>query len=437
MNGPVPAAAVWRKVLGGLLALLGALYGLQMASPLRLNTDAIVFLFLGQSAAAGKGFLVHGQPTHFPAGYPAMLAGLDAAGLGASWAYIGLNCVFVAAAVWCSYRLYRQAFDFSGVMASALCVLVLLCHVLVKHLTLPISDTVFMGLAMMALLACQRAVRSWRWLPVAAGLVVIAVAVRTVGIALVPALGWACLPQGPEEGLRGHLLTLRGLWNTRRGVVVGGVAALVLAAAGGVRVIARTAYVREAGEVFQGHGGLVPGFIWISRSRLLEWAEVAINVPMAKLPAAAAAVLPFIGAAVLAVILGGFWLRRWRAGVVEVFLLAYLFILFCWPYYDARFLLPVVPLALGAMGLWFRRLPRAGRAILLSWTVCFVLGGTAALLYSTRLSLSGQRFPDLYGTAETKACYRVAFGQGTATDQADPDMLALLRAYEKRAAARH
>ena len=426
-----PAGLMRQRLLGWTLALLGVLYLLQMTSPLRLNTDAIIFLYLGQSAAAGQGFLLHGRPTHFPIGYPAMLAGLDLAGLGASWAFIGLNCLFVALAVAASYGLYRRAFGFSGLLAMGLCALLLLCYVLVKHVTLPVSDVVFLGLATAALLACQRAESHKQWLPLAGGLVIGAVAVRTVGFALVPAWLWASLPQSivGDAANRRRALTAWAQAQPYRAAACG--AGLLLILAGAVLTISRTAYVREAGEIFRHFGGPLAAVGWLANHRLLEWAEIAVNVPASKLPPTAEGLLPLVGALVLVMVLGGFWLRR-QVGSLEIFLLAYLFILACWPYYDARFLLPVVPVALGGLGMWFVRLPRIWRTGLYLWLGCYVLAGGAVLFYSTQLSFAGARFPELYGGPDLKPSYRAAFGQSFEPEKVNDDALALLRTYGKR-----
>ena len=143
-----------------LLVLLVATYLLQMLSPLRLNTDAVVFLTLGESAASGHGFLFRGHSTHFPSGYPMMLAGLDCVRLGVSWAFIGLNCLLAGAAVFASYLLYQRAFGVSGRIAEFLCALLLLCWILIKHVTLPTSDVAFLGWTSLALLACNQAERT-------------------------------------------------------------------------------------------------------------------------------------------------------------------------------------------------------------------------------------------------------------------------------------
>ncbi len=79
------------------LISLSILYLLQLASPLRLNVDAIIFISMAESFINGHGFLYHGLPTHFPPGYPALLSFLDFLGLGYSWPFISINIAFLAA----------------------------------------------------------------------------------------------------------------------------------------------------------------------------------------------------------------------------------------------------------------------------------------------------------------------------------------------------
>ena len=236
-------SSIRRTAIRCLLVLLAATYLLQMLSPLRLNTDAIVFLTMGESAASGHGFLFRGQSTHFPLGYPIMLAGLDCAGLGASWAFIGLNCLFASAAVGSSYALYRRAFGVSGQVAELLCALVLLCWVLVKHVTLPTSDVAFLGWTSLALLACNQAERTrnsrrgWT-LAVAGALVIASVATRTAGIALLPAFLWACLlPELQSLSLNSCFRNLIAWGKGHILLVLAGIGLLLFALVGAAQLI--------------------------------------------------------------------------------------------------------------------------------------------------------------------------------------------------------
>ena len=69
----------------------------ELASPLRLNTDATVFLSLAQSFLEGDGFVFEGRITHFPVGYPLIVATLDRIGIASSATFISVNILSVGA----------------------------------------------------------------------------------------------------------------------------------------------------------------------------------------------------------------------------------------------------------------------------------------------------------------------------------------------------
>ena len=64
----------------------------------------------------------------------------------------------------------------------------------------------------------------------------------------------------------------------------------------------------------------------------------------------------------------------------------------------------------------------------------FSLSGVVALAYSTRISLSGRRFSELYGDATLRPTYRLAFGSRDAVKSGKvyPKALHLLCRYEPR-----
>ena len=79
-----------------LLGFLVLAYLLQLFTPLRTNTDAISFLEIAASAGDGHGFLIQGEPSHFPPGYPFLVAALDRAGLACSTVLVGSNLAALA-----------------------------------------------------------------------------------------------------------------------------------------------------------------------------------------------------------------------------------------------------------------------------------------------------------------------------------------------------
>ncbi len=150
-------------------ALLVFAYLLQARSPLRLNTDSVVLLSIGASVADGHGFLYRGEATHFPPGYPAMVALLDRLGLASSWSFILLNCAFLGVSLVACYLFCRNPLGLAPSASAGACCMVMLSFVLVKHVTIPVSDVAFLGLFTLVLLLLSRSrdeagyVR-WSWL---------------------------------------------------------------------------------------------------------------------------------------------------------------------------------------------------------------------------------------------------------------------------------
>jgi hypothetical protein len=131
------APLVSYRLAQGILLLLGFFFVFQAFSPLRLNTDAVVLLSMGESAAHGHGFLNNGQKTVFPRGYPALLAVLMRTGLAHPWAIIGMNIVFLSVGLFATYSLLTRESIENKTVVLTICSLFLLSFVVIKHITFP------------------------------------------------------------------------------------------------------------------------------------------------------------------------------------------------------------------------------------------------------------------------------------------------------------
>jgi hypothetical protein len=165
--------------------------------------------------------------------------------------------------------------------------------------------------------------------------------------------------------------------------------------------------------------------------------EIVVNVPAARAPSLLRVALPLAGAVALLFYLVGLWGRRTSVGALEVFLIAYSAILLVWPYYGPRFWLPVIPpflafVWLGAQEIVAKiRLPRpASTAMCVAFVVVFLLLGATALVYSTRISLAGEKFPERYGSGILTETYRAALGQAHDPKKVDQRALRLLKRYD-------
>jgi hypothetical protein len=415
----------YKHYLACALIALWAAYFLQLASPLRLNTDATSFLTLAESWLDGQGFVIDGQPTHFPVGYPLLLVALARSGLACSASIIGLNLVMLASGCAGTAYLLRRSFRFDPAVIALLCMMTLLSWVFVKHATLPLSDVPYFGLSMVCLATLrwsidQSSSRRLIGLSVATILMTAAISVRTVGIALVPALAVSCLPSDAWTKLP--------LWlkrDPRRSVVF--FATLFVATVAASIAVAQTRYFSEMLAEWV-------GFSELSRMRLEDWGELVINTSMAKLPRSLQTVFPCAGAIGAILVCCGA-ARRAKFGIVDVYTVCYTAILLIWPYRDCRFWLPVFPMLAAYAWIAFEAVASVQwvRKAGLAYVAVFALMGCVGLSYSSRISLSGERFPDLYGGGVYRDSYRALSasrsGRNGANNQGDPTLVRLLERY--------
>lgn len=421
-------------------ALLGvavAFYATYLFSPLRLNRDAVEYLWMAYSAVDGAGF----PDSRYPIGYPALLAGLDRAGLGVSWAFVALNLGFLALGLAATFRLLREVLGSSHEEATSICALPLFSFVFVKHAAIPIADIAFFGLSTTSLYAMVLAARctgpcARYYVAISAAVLLVAatLSVRTAGLALIPAMLLCMLPgrrgNEPSQGA----LTSRGEPGARL-VVSFAILAVALLLTQGFGLLQ---YVRDLTSQYAQYGVLDQltsnlGF------KLSEFGEIAVNAPRSRLPRSLWVALPVIGTAGLVLTLLGIWRRRRKLGVLELYFLSYLLMLVAWPASDSRLWLPVIPMMMAWVTTALQtdspsRAARNGLLLYLSW---FCASGGAAMYYSSYQSFSGDAFPDRYGMGGALTpTYRLAFDRAQSVDgEQDIDSLALrmLRRFEPRA----
>jgi hypothetical protein len=411
-----------------LLLVLAICFVLQVFSPLRLNNDAITLLSMGESAAHGGGFLNDGQKTFLPSGYPALLAVLLKAGFAHPWVIVGLNMVFLSVGLFAAYCVLSREFFEDRTLILLICSFSLLSYVVIKHSTIPLTDVPFFCCSMSCIAVMSRARRvdsnlRFAVLASASGLLAVAaMAVRTVGVALFPplifvivsSLEWGSLLKG--FSIRARLI-IAAVW-----VLVGGGATLLLATTkywGFLIGVAKNANV--------------PGLILqILSDRLLELGELLGNFPTSKLPTKLHFMVPWMGLVLLVVVLLGLATKRKKIGPTEVFLICYMGILFAWPFYDARYWLPVIPLLIAYTVLAVKSL-RFPKAVIAIYCIAYATLGFGVIAYSSRISFAGCKFADRYGDGSLRATYCAtlrACGDCGDPHKVDAKVLRLLREYK-------
>jgi hypothetical protein len=410
-----------------LLVLLLICFAAQVFSPLRLNNDAIVLLSMGESAAHGNGFLAGGRETVFPPGYPALLAVLLRTDFAHPWVIVGLNVVFLLVGLLAAYSLLIREFFEDKAVVLTICSFFLLSYVVVKHFTIPLSDVPFFCCSMccLALMSRARGVDSnlrFVLLAVAAWLLAVAaITVRRVGVALVPPLVFMIV-----RSPRVELLLKRPSLRAKLIIVVTSVFVCV----GTVQAVRKTSTLSD----FMGAARKVkvPTLVLqIFSYRFTELGELFGNVPLTKMPTRLHVMVPWIGLTLFLLTLVGLSTRRGKICPTEVFLVCYTGILFVWPYRDARFWLPVIPLLIAYSILAVKRL-RLPKIVVTVYCIMFATLGFVAIAYSTRISFAGSRFPDRYGDGNLRPTYCAAFQScrdGGDPSKVDAKVLRLLQEY--------
>jgi len=414
--------------LTGAFVVLCLAYLLQLASPLRLNNDATSFLTLASSILDGQGFEIDGRPAHFPVGYPLMLVALERSGLACSASIIGLNLLMLALACASTAYLLRRSFHLPTNVITFIGILTLLCWVIVKHATLPLSDLPYFGFAMACLAALswsidQTPLRRTFGIGIGVILMIAAILVRTVGIALIPAVVLSCLPGTGWENLP--------RWFRRYPARSAYLFVLLMgAAAAGCVAVTQTRYFKEMTADWVGWSEL-------ARFRLEDWGEVVVNTPIAKLPSSLQTIVCIAGGIGALVVCWGA-LRRARLEVVDCYALTYAVILVVWPYRDARFWMQIFPILAAYSWIAYERLADRNwiRRAAAAYVAAFCLMGGIALFYSSRISLSGDRFPDLYGGGVYRDSYRALSGTQTEArsenKNVDFQLVTLIKRYGSR-----
>ena len=412
----------------GLLLLLAICFVLQIFSPLRLNTDAIVLLSMADSAAHGGGFLDSGQKTVFPPGYPELLALLLRLGLAHPWVIVCLNTVFLLVGLFAAYSLLIRQFFADKAVVLMICSFFLLSYVVIKHFPIPLTDVPFFCCCMCCLAVMSQAISmdsNWRFVLLTGTawlLALAAITVRRVGVALVPPLVFVVVSSPQFRSFLKH-------FSRRTKVIIGVFLAAV--GVGTLRVVAKTSSLSDFFSVAK-KSKISTLILQILSYRLTEFGELLGNLPLTKLPVKLHVIVPWMGLLLFLLVLWGLATKRKKISPTEVFLVCYMGVLFAWPYYDARFWLPVIPLLIAYSVLAVKNL-RFPKAVIVIYCIAFAIVGFGVIAYSTRITFAGSRFPDRYGDGYLRPTYCAAFQ--TCRDGGDPqkvsaEALRLLREYK-------
>jgi hypothetical protein len=425
-----------------LIALVSAPYLLLLKSPLRLAGDEISYLSIGAHMAGGFPAFRAPHEIQYPHGYPALIAGLDRAGLDFPWAFVGLNLIFLALGLAATYALLRLVFGFSPIWCAAVCCLVVLSRVFVWTAAVAVTDIPFFSLATACILLLALSRRTGRrraWLAIAGGAVIAGAAIefRTVGVALLPPLVFACAVR-PE--VASIFPALRGRRLLTSAVAIAALALLGLAVAVAVGGTGYASAMKDGWHVDDGAPAVARQAMHQLKVELWTIGELALNVRRQRAPEELFGAFVAAGVVTAAIVLLGVRARRRRLEVTEIYVASIAVTLFLWPGNDARLWLPAVPLLIAYSALAFRAYAHrlSLRAVAVGAALVFAVIGAFTLQRSVVIGFAGDRFPTVW--AETTGSwalptYRLAFDPNAQVDRRKVRrrMLLLLRRYEPRA----
>jgi hypothetical protein len=208
---------------------------------------------------------------------------------------------------------------------------------------------------------------------------------------------------------------------------------VVLVVAG--RILLNSRYMQFNVPTFQ-HRGVVRTIAANVRDHTAEWGEMAVNVPVSRLPDTAKFPVQVVGACMMFAFAAGIWTIAKQADSLLVYVVGYACMVVAYPWFDTRLWLPVIPFVMAYTLVGLTRFARAAvlRPAMIAYCLAFCLLGAMALGYSTRLTFAGTQFPEVFGDGGFREAYRVVLRGERPADgrQPDPDAVYLLRRYEWR-----
>ena len=313
-----------------LLLSFAAFYLLNCFAPLRLEYDSIHYFSLKECLenACPPGFQAAKDP--HPPGYPVLLLILSRLGLLHSFVIAGVNALFLTGS------LFFVRGSFPASMRSFLFFPLICLHwTFIKFFAYPLSEMQYLFFSTGCLYCFQRYVqvtqrKRWLWLGAAFAGAGLAFFTRSAGVMLAPAL---------LAGLAGQYRAVLKLRIVKVLVVVVGIVCL----AGGL-LFSKALGIDMYLSSLQRRGSEIR----LLKEHFKEWGQLILNVPGNKvitlLPGWGNLLLVIAGIVLVFVLIYTFYIRRKEIPlVISTYLIAYCLLLFNWPFFDARFWIPVLP----------------------------------------------------------------------------------------------
>lgn len=408
--------------LKGITILLVVLYLVNCCTPLRLHIDMLRYFAIKDCIELGCPPDSDAARDYMPFGYTALLLLLSKLGILRSWSLVLINCIYLFAGLYLVVRIFRSALH-----PLVLVALVLLNWTVIKFTLHPLSEMqyLFFSVSSVYLFHLYTQQKKILYLLAAFGLGGMAFMTRSVGVTLAAALVTGLLWQYRQE--------LIGLIRKNKLIVAG----LALACIG-VVVFSRQLGLNHYTGVFSSQlkGGVSMPEIW--GWHFTEWAEIVLNVPVAK----ATAMLPGGVGKGLFLVLGilffaGFLWLLFRRGnrapvIVKIYLTYYILLMMNWPFYDPRFWVPVLPFMAAMVAQCAFPAKAWKKVVVYVYLLAYLALGLGAAGYMTYTSVNKKAFVRTQANGVFRSEYETLFygkPQEESERQPDPAIVSILRRY--------
>lgn len=368
-----------------LLVLVSVLAFLNVLTPLRINTDVARYLNIMEYLQGKLGADSFAATDFYPHAYPQLLSLLSACGMLNVKVLVAINILSVLFAAY----LFTQLFPTRN--KPLFVAMVLLSFVNIKHITLPVADQLFTFVLLLAVLMAKKGFeKNYAWFLPAFLLALLSMYLRTAGIVFFGGLLFYLV----------YIFTVRYKNHKHYKLIALATLLLVLAALAVIIVVLqyKSSYLQQ----LMPEGPYAKHYISKRlRYHFQELGEVLVNLPSSQLSGRLHLNLVnyffiLVGVLVLLrmirVVIAGNIFKQVPVWV----LLCYVSMVLLWPFYDTRFMIPLIPFVLYVV---FPQLREGGdtRYVHKGLMVFFMLMGFISLAYSDGLSLSKERFLKSYG----------------------------------------
>jgi len=394
--------------------MLAILYFINCFTPFRLTNDTVRYFAIKETMEGSWPEEFGARNDFLPPGYAYFLMALSKSGILNSFTICFIQLLFLAGSLNYVRKIFAPALPvFTFIIFS------LLNWTTLKFTITPLSEMQFLFFTTGALYYFHRfnQAKKWGWLFVTAIFCFLAILTRTAGVLLAISL----------------LLSLVVNKGTRSKAVV--ILLAIVVVAGLIIFFTQPKFIRYLGYFMRPFTTDPVAFFTNNILRhLQDWAELFINAPLSKTVYISYLRIVYMlaGLFFMVITLSRVFGKKFSIPVhIRIYLVGYVLLIFNWPFYEARFWFPVLPLLAAILLLPKNSVHPVFRPIVSLYKLYYVLTGIFVMGYYTWLSYNKDAMAKLHDAGKWEREYRIHFFNEKSVDTTyDKKALYLLDKYD-------